>query len=284
MVENFVLSLKHCFSRLFSLVFLLLFVGHCIIAAPSFDPYAPQPTEENFDPAEADPRNNITCLGNNPDLQLPILNGFDPNQVTMQKLCAKPQYNGGPPGEHAGGYCIDPPYTYHIGEVAFDMSPAAQANDQLQNPRVLLACIYRCFCNYRLQDTSIQPKSNWPSFRTYLQQSRYSYELQLDINNDFSTPRAQKMGKRGQTSVIGAAVISFPELSLPQDLAQHGGEFLARLRRQHGGQHTHLSLDPGNEIECRGDLPTFILPTPYTAAVFISLQQMCATQPNGGKG
>lgn len=37
-----------------------------------------------------DPRRNITCLGSGYDLQLPVRsNGFDPNGLTMQELCAK---------------------------------------------------------------------------------------------------------------------------------------------------------------------------------------------------
>ena len=279
MVEHFDLFLNYRFNQSSSLVFLLLFIGHCIIAVPTFDRNAPPPTEENFDPAEADPRNNITCLGDKPDLQLPVFHGFDPNQVTMQKLCAKPQYNGGRRGEHAGGYCIDRPYRHHLGEVAFDMSPDAQANEHLQNPRFLLACTYRCFCNYRLADTSIQPWTNHPSFPSYYYPSLYSYELQLDINNDFSLPRAQKMGTRGHTMVSVALVADFRELSItPRQWAQ------TRYQGRHGGQHTYLSLDPGNKIQCRGNLPTFLLPYPLTTADFTSLQHMCATQPNGGKG
>ncbi len=203
----------------------------------------------------------------------------------MQKLCAKLQYNGGPHGQQVGGYCIGQPTWFHTGEVAFDMSPAALANDHLQNPRLLLACSYRCFCNYRLTDTSIQPKADRHSFRTYFRQhSQDTYELQLDINNDFSTPRAQKMGKRGQTMVISASVVDYPELLTPQLWTQRGGGFLSRINEYQEGRRTLLSLDPGNEIECNGDLPTFALPTPCTTADFANLQQMCATQPNGGIG
>ena len=44
----------------------------------------------------------------------------------------------------------------------------------------------------------------------------------------------------------------------------------------------HLSVDPGNEITCEGDLPSFPLPPPYSIADFQNPQQLCAMQWFGG--
>lgn len=227
-----------------------------------------------------DPQRNITCVGTTPDLQLPIFeNGFDPNQATMQELCAKPQYGGGLPGQHAGGYCFDRPQYLPIGEVAFDTGPSAHTSAILQNPRFMLACLYRCFCNYGLpaataahDDTSPvqQPRSDWPLYPRLIEESHNTYELQLDINNDFTTSRFSKVGKQGKASVLSLVIYNVEESNY--------------TRYWNGGERTTLSLDPGNSIQCRGDLPSFVIPSPYTTADFTSLQKLCATQLNGGRG
>lgn len=51
-----------------------------------------------------DPRRNITCLRSSYDLELSVRSdGLDPNQFTMQQLCAKTIYGGDPSGQHLGG-------------------------------------------------------------------------------------------------------------------------------------------------------------------------------------
>ena len=226
----------------------------------------------------ANPRNNITCVGQFPDLRLPLLqDGFDPNTASMQKLCAKTNYGGGAPGEHAGGYCWTRPGTFSYnhnntettGDVGFDLSRAAHASTQLQNPRFLLACFYRCFCNYGLDNPSNQPKSKYAFFRTSMVRSLFSYELQLDLDNDFTTPRWLKSGKQGARRVKSIRVPERAELAQTEKPS-------GRLGRE------YITLDPGNEIECRGNLPSFVLPAPYTISDFGSLQELCATQLNGG--
>lgn len=224
------------------------------------------------------PENNITCVGNAPDLRLPLLqDGFNPNTASMQQLCAKTQYNGGKPGQHAGAYCWIKPGTSSYnnpsndttGDVGFDLSPQSQASSPLQNPRFLLACFYRCFCNYGLHDLSVQPKSKYSYFRTSMTRSLFSYELQLDMDNDFTTPRLLKSGKQGGRRVKSTRVPERPEIAqVANPSARQGREY--------------ISLDLRNEIECRGDLPSFVLPAPYSTSDFKDLQELCATQMNGG--
>lgn len=46
----------------------------------------------------------ISCVGNS-NQQLPVQPDFDPNTKTIQHLCAKTAYRGGPAGQHIGGFC-----------------------------------------------------------------------------------------------------------------------------------------------------------------------------------
>ena len=70
--------ISHVLSNAIWLVFIKHAVlGHC----------------ENFDPQRANPRCNITCLGN-PSTRFPVpfipaSPDFNPNTMTMQKLCGK---------------------------------------------------------------------------------------------------------------------------------------------------------------------------------------------------
>ena len=278
-------------QRLSSIIFNLSLIVPVIIASrPTPDDFghnsintsvlanASAYTRPKSDQNVAHLKNNITCVGQSPDLRLPLLqDGFDPNRASMQQLCAKTQYGGGAPGQQAGGYCWTRPGTFSYntvgndttGDVGFDLSSAAQASARLQNPRFLLACFYRCFCNYGLDDPSTQPKSRYAYFRTSMARSLFSYELQLDLDNDFTTPRLLKMGKQGARRVKSTRV---PERTESGQMENPSG----KLGRE------YITLDPGNEIECRGALPDFVLPSPYTMSDFKSLQELCATQLNGG--
>jgi len=148
-----------------------------------------------------DPRRNITCLGSSYDLQLPIRSdGTNPNEYTMQQLCAKTIYGGAPPGQHLGGWCskglpyvekdfdsiipVSPTEDFDDNDhltstipqgISFDDSAAAQAASDGWDLRFLLGCFNRCFCNYGVEDLTIQPKRDTPSNAdTYLHKSAAS--------------------------------------------------------------------------------------------------------------
>ncbi|KAL9612030.1 MAG: hypothetical protein Q9167_003356 [Letrouitia subvulpina] len=53
--------------------------------------------------ARQDP-NGITCQGNT-NIYLPVFDEYDPNELSLQKLCAKPEYGGGQAFQHVGGFC-----------------------------------------------------------------------------------------------------------------------------------------------------------------------------------
>ena len=144
-------------TRYSRLIIILFFLFEITVAV-----YSEQhpPDYENYDPTEANPKINLTCLRDHSRLNLPYSRScrFDPNGASMQKLCAKPQYQGGPPGQHLGGFC--PVLSSSVngsmtgpGEIAFDHRyssiPGARACiELLHSARLLPECHTNCFCNY----------------------------------------------------------------------------------------------------------------------------------------
>ena len=244
---------------------------------------------ENFDPAEADPFGNITCLGDSYDLELPTQAHWNPNTVSMQSLCAKTQYGGGPPGQNIAGWCSIPPRAlgyFHLsdpGSIAFDASPDAQANAQLQNPRVMLGCLYRCFCSNGVEELSLQSLSLQPkTYRStdglggYTATSEVSsdtaYQVTIDIVDDFFVPQEQHMGPPQQPDdpyVLAQIVRTWTQVEV-----QAGNPTSLET--------IWVSLDPDNNITCIGNLPTFNLPAPYQMSQYGSLQELCAVYGSGG--
>ena len=261
---------------------LLLITALCIclashdiaLASPAFDRHNP-PETENFDPAEADPASNITCVGSSYDLDLPVIQDsrlglFNPNEVSVHKLCAKPQFGGGAPGQHVGGFCSVAPSAQNgrTGDIAFDRTIEARTSLALYNPRVLLGCFYRCFCNQGVTDRSVQPRSNSELVRTVQLRSLRTYEIDIDIENDFNAPYNMKYGTQGNNEVDALVIFTLGQVG--QALGHAGVTSKA------------VSLNQGNKIDCRGDFPTFVLPDPYQLADFENLQQLCAVQLSGG--
>lgn len=273
-------------------------------ATRTFDPFLPLQSE-NFDPAFADPRGNITCLGTSYELRLPTWDGFNPNEYTMQQLCAKPQYGGNPPGRNLGAYCYYNSVESIVGgasssngvggnddnlpspHIMFDPSLAARSNRVFRKPRILLGCAYRCFCNFGLDNnitttalpssaasssssTPIsrlprQPKKNFGvhEFHTASNETHY---LQIDINDEIEPPFYRKPGPFGKRQVKTLGIESRPERR-------------AQTLRPFWSEN---SLDPGNLIECFGDLPPFEPPLPMRREDFRNVQQMCAVQLSHG--
>ena len=239
--------------------------------------------EENFDPSKADPYMNITCLGDKFPFLLPVEPGFDPNQKSMQQICAKPQFNGGEPFQHLGGYCWNARQwnTNHenvpsTGLVTFDKHPLAKTSQLLSNPRAYLACAYRCFCNIGLADDSVQPRNNvggqWGRLggKVYWESSDLSYEIKVDIFDDFNVPQASHQGTLG-ADVVKARMVS--HLEQP---------FIGQAILPNAIAPSRISLDPANKIRCAGAVPQFPLPGPFTSSDFADIQQFCAVQLNGG--
>ena len=250
-----------------------------------------------------DPRRNITCLGQSYDLHLPFLhNGTDPNTFTMQRLCAKTIYGGAPAFQHFGGWCskgltvqdhrasdngeeseddFDEPAWDADGSeltgVSFDLSANSQAAETT-DPRFLLGCFNRCFCNYGIRDLTMQPKRDVPSNAdNQFEESRYTGEIKLDVLDDITTFERHKDGR------LGANVVEIVRMDEIVEPNTRGGSH-AWLTNNLGleGQPWDLSLDIGNYIVCEGDLPQFPLPAPYPIGEFHSPQELCAVQWSGG--
>ena len=146
----------------------LMVVLLCHTAFAAWNPNAPPPTVENFDPADADPGGAITCQNPNDkiDFQLPMVTNLDtgaqedPNTFTIQELCAQPQYGGRGRGMTLAGWCRRPPTPKDRrptsdgldngitsnNTVAFDNGVRSDFAPDLMLPRLLAYCTTRCFC------------------------------------------------------------------------------------------------------------------------------------------
>lgn len=213
--------------------------------------------EENFNPAEADPWGAIKCVGERYDGELPIDDYFNPNSVSMQKLCAKPQYGGGSPGTHIGGWCswrtIREPGRPRrtVWTKRFDLSYGAHVHPVLAQPRVMLACYYRCYCTDPLDDPSSQPRADEetqddPALSALL--PAYTYQIKVDVVDDFDVPFDEHLGAN-----VLHTVPSFPVYALNQI------DFTLRDRAREdtspeevGPPHVPwISMLPENGITCR---------------------------------
>ena len=247
------------------LALLLLISINFLAVFAVYDPRHPYQTE-NFVPAEADPLGDITCLGDKYAIDLPVIAGFNPNLVTMQKLCAKPQYNGGLPGQHVGAWCADTISSRgHRRRLAFDPSPGAQINTALATPRVLLGCLLRCYCNFATTDLTVQPVTTDEALHENFRQSTSTYEIKIDVVDDFDVPMTQHMGSLPGRWVNSVYALRSVQINGPQYNAEA------------------MSVDEQNSILCSGSLPSFPLPHPFTASHFRYPQELCAVQFFKGK-
>lgn len=245
--------------------FALLLLHIIAFASAAYDPGNP-PQTENFDPAEANPAWNITCLGSSYDYPLPKQGDFDPNTLTMQQLCAKPQYGGAGPGQHIGGVCLG-------DDIVFDTSPGAQVNAELSNPRIRFGCVNRCFCNHLTGDLTRQPVRpvvpmfSWPLISE--EPELRSYQSSLDNPDDLLGPPDRH---RGVSRDRIPTAILFDINQVAKQLRDTQGVSFS----------TPFSIAQGHQIQCRGDMPPFQL-DPFTAHDFNNdLTTLCSNALNGG--
>ena len=262
-------------SRLFATILSLLTITVAI-----YDEQHP-PNHENFDPAEANPKMGLTCLGDHSRLNLPYSRScrFDPNSVSMQKLCAKTQYHGGPPGQHLGGFCpvlaiSENGTVVGPGEIAFDHGYASNLGaraciELLHLARLLLECRTSCFCNYQLDDPIQRPKGKPLGGETFMITSGRTLEIKVD---SVGNPTAFRLGpgSAGDTIVRATTTRTGSQVNL-----QRGGTLSPGLGWT-------LSIDQANNVVCGGELPSFPLPPPYTMADFGNNQELCVIQLSGG--
>ena len=225
---------------------------------------------------------------------------FNPKTKTMQQLCAKPQYGGGNPFEHVGGYCGRSPIEseQHLtGFVQFDVSFGAKVNTYLATPRIIAECSFRCFCsNVTVLDETlpearqrdniyIQPKFIAATDRLIYDRPfdrlDSTFQTRVDVVDNYSIqyPLANKCLYKlgpGESSVwVDATIDSFDVEVVAQFEAIDANDVPDLI-----GTHSYLDIDgnaegqssislgPHNEIICDGPLPPWNLPAPYTTADF----------------
>ena len=236
--------------RYFTCIALLI----SLVTAP-YNPRHP-PRTENFDPQQANPDGRITCQGNS-QIPLPRLLHFDPNQKTLQELCVKPQYNGGRPWQHVGGYCA-----YDL--VMFDPSTGARVSQALFNTRMLLQCLLRCHCSNHDPSILAGPAEGQDSENR--QVGGRPYIIKPDLVDDFNNPQARGLGEWAGTA-WAMEVIKAVEVPLRGYQANGIDLINADSHLTHAGLWSTVDtvLDPANQILfCHGSLPTWQLPGPVT--------------------
>ena len=75
-------------------------------------------------------------------------------------------------------------------QVVFEYYPESGGYQELQNTRVMLGCMYRCFCNWGLASGALVTQPKVPS---YLQapcpitrwESNMTWEIDIDVVDDF---------------------------------------------------------------------------------------------------
>jgi hypothetical protein len=253
----------------------LLLFSKCTNASFNFDRDDPG-YPENFDPSLASPDGRITCPGPLPAgnyLGIPRNPGdppIDPRTLTLQQLCAKPQY-GGNPSIHLGGFC--PQIIMQARDdagrrllpIVFDISNKARTSKPLSLPRLQAYCLQRCHCTIESDD---EP----PRRKAYRIAPRYPNDPDLSQANpdvDISL-QDQEPWQRPVRQIPGLRLVYWQE---------H-----VDLRLGLNAGRKFLSLAPSNRIFCEPDkaLPTFALPDGWRAMDFLNSQELCATALDGG--
>lgn len=282
--------LGHTLSAYLGLFLLVGQVRLCSAAYILRSPYR----YENYNPAEADPAGAIKCVGDRYDGELPVDEYFNPNTVSMQKLCAKPQYSGGSPGTHIGGWCSwktirtpgQPAVT--VWTKRFDLSYDAHVHPVLAQPRVMLACYYRCYCPYPFDEPpSSQPRADEvipynqildnPALSARLPTT--TYQIKVDVMDDFDVPLNQHVGAR-----LPHMIPAFPVYALNQiDFTLRNHDRQDTSPEAVGPPHNPwISMLPENGITCRFVIfsisfltkPRFLQPEPSVMSRFHSLRAL----------
>lgn len=146
--------------------------------------------------------------------------------------------------------------------------------------RLYAGCLNRCFCSWEVDDLTIQPKREVPSNADLItkktDESNF-IEIKIEIVEMDGSGRHPGFFNRVNDGTDISVLQIIPDLGEPNE--EGGYAETHRIREQ---AVVDLSLDPGNEITCEGDLPSFIIPPPYTNADFRTPQELCAVQWSGG--
>ncbi|KAI9682240.1 MAG: hypothetical protein M1817_000294 [Caeruleum heppii] len=228
---------------------------------------------ENFDPADANPVRSIKCVGPLPPWRLPRFPTWDPNNFTLQELCAKPQYGGRAVGQHLSAFCVD----FHEHLVGFDFSTGASMAWQLTNPRLMLYCRTRCFCNFNREWALSRPEGEMP-YRsgTIFHPQWTTYQVTVRAYDGFDQIPANQRGLT-EDDVVSTEVFTAGQLAIDWNEAIPSTHHADPLPHSYP-----ISLDPKNQVRCAGPFPPWPALAPFSWDHFNSLQELCAIQLAGG--
>ena len=151
-------------------------------------------------------------------------------------------------------------------------------NLAFERARMAFGCLYRCFCNYGLEELSVQPyKPPW--FTQFLRKADDSSAIEMQIEADWMfydqvLIRNYLLWDQYASTIIG--VDSIWAFVGPQTA-------LNTLYHRMPSTIFAVSMHPENAIECRESLPTFPVPAPFQMSDFRNLTQLCAVAWSGGK-
>ncbi|KAL8916822.1 MAG: hypothetical protein Q9172_006092 [Xanthocarpia lactea] len=197
----------------------------------------------------ADPRRNITCLGDHSDIGWNLREQLYDNR-NMQQLCADPLYGGLDSSPNLRGYC-------QSNDVFFGPLDLLRQPGREKYARSYLECRTRCFCNHNLQDPRQQPKLVAITRKTFHQSAGISFAVD---RRDYAVTRHAPL----QTRIF----------EYYRNPGQHP-YFVPELT-------TTVGILVSNQIRCDGPLPSFQLPRPFDVHDFADNQRLCATQLSGG--
>ncbi|KAL8671652.1 MAG: hypothetical protein Q9168_003858 [Polycauliona sp. 1 TL-2023] len=221
----------------------------------NWDQFITRHDDGNTATLTADPRNNITCLGDHTDIPW-VYHHYDGR--SMQKLCALSFYGGTEdPGLNLGGYCEE--HDVAFLQRGWTVSATAMTTKRFLRP--FLECRNRCFCNYGLQDPLQQPKQ--------VPITRKTFSGPLPTENQAFGGGAQVIPVDRMANAQKAHPSLVTRLLLNAEILQPNYQ-------------KDVGILPANMIECGGPLPTFDLPSPWLAADFANNTQLCAVQLSGG--
>ncbi|KAI9889700.1 MAG: hypothetical protein M1814_004999 [Vezdaea aestivalis] len=266
-------------------IFTLLNFTH--LANAVYDPNKPY-LRENLDPDQANPIHSISCVGTLPLFPLPKSRLWDPNEATLQEVCAKSQYGGyrlynRPIIIRAAlslqGFCEasapgteteDPNITSSVGTV-FDFFWLGRNTVIPEYLRLALYCRERCFCNSYPQPVSDKPRGPGNSQVSFRPRTE-TYQIEVDVPPNFAR-RPEKYVGTDTESVLSTTLREVSQLDLDRN-----AETIP-------SQDIHVSIDPGNYIQCLDvPLPAFLrdMPPPFNPQDFENTQQLCAVALSGG--
>lgn len=230
--------------------------------------------------------NGVTCQGNT-NIYLPVFDEYDPNELSLQQLCVKPQHGGGEAFQHVGGFCglgNDGP------QVVFDSTPPSQVDMRLFNPRMLLMCQYRCYCNGYNPGVT---KGPFPGLENFYDEVQNPYLIVPDIVQDFDEDPPDEISNpihEEETLYYHIFQLHYSEavFRVRRGVGQHLPDIRDAMMHENSWEEVQLvTPEESKVVFCGGPMPNFPLPAPMTAEDFAhpnvpAVERLCASAIDAG--